>query len=216
MKNTIVILGTLHQYHLKQEFYSLDVLERIIERINPDVICVELTAEDLKTEREQRVKVEYPMCILPLAKKRGYKIVPMEPDEPEYSRLINIIKQLNKKIESDETMKMKSEIFNQYTESLYEFLFNYWKSPADVNSDITNALFEVKHKFQDALFGPLQREGWEEWNIHFLNTILKTMKKYKGKKILVTVGAEHVYWLKKRLKNNSTIKLEEISEILNR
>ena len=209
MKAGIIILAALHQFHLKCDFYSLDHLRTIIENINPDIICVELTKKDLEENKDQTVKVEYSKCILPLAQEQGYKLIAMEPDEQEYSRVVDKYKSMNKKIASEEPHKI--EIFNQYIEVLYDYLFTYWNSPIDVNSSLTDALFEVKHKFQESLFGSTEKECWGEWNTNFLNTILETSKKYKGKKILVTVGVEHVYWLKKHLEGNSDIKLIELS-----
>jgi len=214
MRTKIIILATLHQFHEKCKFYSLEHLKTIIEKIDPDVICVELTAEDLKTPKEQAVKVEYPHCIIPLAERRGYKLVPMEPDEPEYSRIVNMYSLVEKEAESKEPYKI--EIFNLYVKALYDYLFTYRNSPADVNSQLTNALFEVKHEFQNSLYGQIEKQCWNEWNTHFLKAILDASKTYKGKKILVTVGAEHVYWLKKQLQNNSEIDLVEVDELLNK
>ena len=208
MKITIVIIiATLHQFHAQCNFYSLDHLRTIIEKINPDIICVELTAEDLKSKKDQAIKIEYPKCIIPLAKKKGYKLIPMEPNEPEYSRLVNKYKQAYQKIDPK-----KKEIFNLYTKLLFDYLFAYWKSLVDVNSQLTNALFELKHKFQNSLFGSVEEQCWEDWNNHFLNTILKVAETHKGKNMLVAVGVEHVYWLKKHLKSNSTIKIVEFNE----
>ncbi len=211
MKTTIIILATLHQFHLKSQFYSLDDLRTIIEKIDPDVICIELTEKDLKDKSAQTIKIEYPKCILPLSQEKGYMLIPMEPSEPDYSRIINKYKQMNKEIESK-----KIEIFGLYTEVLYDYLFTYWDSPIAVNSSLTNVFFEVKHNFQGSLFGSIEKECWSEWNTHFLNTILEACKTYKEKRILVTVGVEHVYWIKKHLKDNPKIKLIEIDEILNK
>lgn len=212
MKIKIIIIATLHQFHLKCDFYSFDHLRTSIENINPDVICVELTKKDLKDKATQTIKIEYPQCILPLAQEKGYILFPMEPNEPEYSREVKRYQQMYKEIESKEPEKM--QIFNQYTEALYDYLFTYWNSPIDVNSSLTNALFDVKHKFQESLFGSIEKQCWAEWNTHFLNTIIEVYKTYKDKRILVTVGVEHVYWIKKHLKDNPKIKLVEINEIL--
>lgn len=212
MKTTIIILATLHQFHLKSQFYSLDDLRTIIEKIDPDVICVELTEKDLKDKAVQTIKIEYPQCISPLSQDKGYMLVSMEPNEPDYSRIISKYKQMNNKIESKEPEKI--EIFGQYTKVLYDYLFTYWDSPIDINSSLTNTFFEVKHNFQESLFGSTEKECWAEWNTHFLNTILEVCKTYKDKRILITVGVEHVYWIKKHLKDNPKIKLIEINEIL--
>ncbi len=74
-----------------------------------------------------------------------------------------------------------------------------------VNSRQTDALFEVKHEFQSALYGPEERRGWERWNEHFLSRILDVARDNAGKRIVVTVGVEHGYWLRKRLRRDSRL-----------
>ena len=152
----VIILATLHQFHLKSHYYSLDHLKTVIKKINPDVICVELREKDLKSKKDQSVKIEYSKCIIPVAEEENYKLVAMEPNEPEYSKIIDKYKQNYKKIESKEPKKI--EIFNQYTKVLYDYLFAYWNSVNDVNSQLTNTIFEVKHKFQNSLFGSAEEQ----------------------------------------------------------
>jgi len=212
MKQTIIIiLATLHQFHLKCKFYALDDLRKIIEKIDPNVICVELTENDLKEKKEQNIKIEYPKCIIPLADEKDYKLIAMEPNETEYSRIINTYRQGIKKIETEEPKKI--ELLNKYTKVLYDYLWSCWHSPIDVNSSLTNVLFDAKHTFQNSLFGSGEEQSWEEWNDHFLNTILNIVETHRGKKILVTVGVEHVYWLMNHLKDRPGIKLVEVYEV---
>jgi uncharacterized circularly permuted ATP-grasp superfamily protein len=64
------------------------------------------------------------------------------------------------------------------------------------------------------LFGDKQRRGWEGWNTHFLETILKAAEENSGKRIIVVVGAEHSYWLRNKLRKQEGIRLVEPEEIL--
>jgi len=93
-------------------------------------------------------------------------------------------------------------------DSLFDFLGEQWVSPAAVNSRATDILFESKHRFQSALFGPVEAQAWEGWNQHFLRQILSTAKANPNRTILVLVGAEHAYWLRAHLANSEIILLD--------
>ena len=209
-KAEVFVLSTLHQFHGESKFYSFEKLAEIVKKFNPDIIAVELTPKDLETRKEQKTKQEYQKSIFPIAEK--YKLVPLEPAEPKFSELLNFVRDASKEL--NEKSPEKAEAFSVYSNALYDYLFKKWDSPLSVNSGETDALFEVKHKFQEALFGEKEVKGWEGWNQHFLDVILQTAKENPGKKILVTVGVEHGYWLRKHLKESGAVKLLKPEDIL--
>jgi pheromone shutdown protein TraB len=211
-KTQVVVLSTLHQFHSTNTNYSFEALAKTIERIKPDVLAVELTAKDLESRREQKVKIEYANSVFPLLDKYKYKTVALEPNEPLYSELINLLKESNK--ENQEKFPQKVEAFSNYSNALYDYLFKYWTSIEAVNSSQTDALFEIKHNFQNSLFGEKEAKVWNDWNSYFLKQIKDSAAKNKGKRILVLVGAEHSYWLRKNLQNDPEINLFKIKDLL--
>lgn len=211
-KTEVFVLSTLHQFHAENKNYSFETLSRIIERYDPDIIAAELTPADLENRKEQKTKQEYQKSVFPIADKHKYKLIALEPAEPKFSELVGLIRESEKTL--GEKSPEKAEAFSVYSKSLYDYLFNIWDSPFAVNSPETDALFEVKHKFQNTLFGEAQEKGWNGWNQNFLDKILEAAKNNKGKKIIVLIGAEHGYWLRKRLRENSEIKLIEPQTIL--
>lgn len=211
-KTEIFVLSTLHQFHEQNEGYSFQTLSQIIEKFNPDVIAVELTPSDLQSRKRQKTKLEYERSVFPLADKHKYKLVPLEPSEPTFSELVGLIRESEKSLR--EKSPEKAEAFDAFAESLYDYLFKFWNSPLAVNSSETDALFEVKHKFQNSIYGENQEKGWNGWNRHFLDRISEAAKDNKGKRMLVLVGAEHGYWLRKHLRDNPTVKLIEPQIVL--
>ena len=211
-KAEVFVLATLHQFHGDSKYYSFDKLSQIIRDVRPDVICVELTSADIKSRRKQSTKVEYEKSVFPVADKYDYRLVPLEPDEPQFSTLVTL------NIESERELRAatpgKAEAFSLYTDALYAHLFSVWQSPLDVNSRATDSHFEVKHNYQNALYGDKQKRVWEEWNGHFLDQILKTARSAENKKVLVLVGVEHAYWLRKALRKESDVRLREPSTFL--
>ena len=202
----VIVLSTLHQLHAQTEGYSFENLSAVIERLNPDVLAVELTATDLESRRDQPNKQEYQKSVFPLLDRHDYKLVPLEPPQPLYDELVGLFRKAGKDL--NDQNPAGAESFSIYMSSLFEFLAERWVSPAAVNSHETDILFASKHRFQSALFGPDEAKAWEEWNQHFLRQILKAAKENPDKRILVLVGAEHAYWLRAQLKRSGASLLD--------
>ncbi len=211
-RTPVTVLATLHHLHGQTSFYTFDDLARIIRTIAPDLLGVELTPTDLESRRDQRIKQEYPRSVFPLLDEGLCQAFPLEPSEPTFSRLVE------KGRRAQEALHRRApeveEAFGRYVESLYETLFGWWASPLDVNSEETDRHFEIKHKFQAAVFGPEEHEGWEGWNQHFLDRIMEAVAQRPGARVLVLVGAEHTYWLRKRLREEESVRLVSVAEAL--
>ncbi|HEY8562920.1 MAG TPA: hypothetical protein VIL74_21255 [Pyrinomonadaceae bacterium] len=211
-KPEVFVLSTLHQHHAESKYYSFETLSKIVEKLRPDVLAVELTPADLASRRDQKTKQEYQKSIFPLVDRHRFKTVAMEPAEPKFSEMVSLIRDSEKDLK--EKTPEKAAAFSLYVETLYDYLFEFWDSPRAVNSARTDAFFEVKHEYQNALFDERQKRGWENWNAHFLSQILDVAKTNPGKRVVVTVGAEHSFWLRKRLRENEEVKFLEAEKIL--
>lgn len=193
----IVVLSTLHQLHAETTGYSFETLVDIIEMLQPDVLAVELTPADLASRREQSTKQEYQRSVFPLLDKNNYAVVALEPAPPLYDELVGMFRQSQQEIAERNPEQLA--LFDVYVTTLFEYLGEYWDSPAAVNSRASDMLFETKHRFQNEVFGPVEATVWERWNEHFLQQILAAAALNPGKRIVVLVGAEHAYWLRARL-----------------
>ena len=209
----VIVLSTLHQLHSEVDGYSYDDLSCLIEELDPDVLAVELTAKDLESRRNQQVKREYQEAVFPLLEEHDYKLVPLEPAQPLYDEIVALIRTAQSDL--SKSKPLLAEAFTIYSESLYEMLRENWISAREVNSRETDRLFESKHRFQNAIFGPMEKEGWTRWNQYFLDQILDAVMINPGKRIVVLVGAEHSYWLREHLKDHAIL-LRDTEALLDR
>lgn len=210
----VAVLCTLHQFHEEVPGYSYADLKLAIERLKPDVLVVELTPTDLAEKKPQKIKREYQNAVYPLLEQHKWKAVAMEPEGELSKKLIATIREGESSFDRD--FPQKAETAQLYADTLFEYLRSRWHSAADVNSVWTDDLFAVKHAFLEKLYGPKEVEGWEGWNQHFLERIMETVKANPGKRIVVTVGAEHGYWLRGRLRREAGVKLVDTAEALGR
>ncbi len=208
----IIVLSTLHQLHGEVSYYTYGHLARIIEDLSPDILAVELTPADLAERKPQSVKQEYQHSVYPLFDKLRSKVVPLEPSEPKFSELVQMGKQAREDLQRRDPAAM--EQFGMYLQALYDVLLGWWRSPRDVNSAETDRHFEIKHRYQGALFGENEAKGWELWNQHFLEQILVEATKDTGGRMLVLVGVEHSYWLRGRLREQVGVQHLEAEAVL--
>lgn len=208
----IFLLGTLHQLHLEMGFYSLADLRSIVEHIQPDVICVELSPAMLKECERLANKVESFDVLLPYADEHGCSIVPLEPDEPRRSEILEL--QKNAYAELQEQDPRAEALFDEFLDLFYDELFSSWNSVLDVHLETTQALIRMKHAFQERVFGEGEVAGWGAWNEHFLERIEAAAAENPGVRVLVGVGVEHVYWLQERLMGKTGLELADMQAIL--
>lgn len=65
-KTEVIVLATLHQFHDSVTGYDFGKLSEIIEALEPDVLAVELTPDDLTHRKTQKIKQEYQKSVFPL------------------------------------------------------------------------------------------------------------------------------------------------------
>jgi len=208
----VAVLATLHQLHATTPAYSFEALGQTIERLRPDVLCVELQPDDLQHRPAEATKQEYPRVVYPLIDRHHYRVYAMEPAEPAYSDI------LKPYIEAGHDFSVRepeqAEAFSRYSDGAYTGLQTYWTSPARVNDAVTDSVLRAKHELQQAMVGDGERTGWERWNRQFLGVILQAAKENPGKRIVVIVGAEHGYWLRGHLAQASGVQLLDTAELL--
>lgn len=209
---TVVVLDTLHQMHADVPAYGNTALGRAIERLKPDVLCVELQPDDLTARPPEKTKQEYPAVVYPLIDRHHYRVYAMEPAEPLYGTLLAPYRANTVAFSGREPAQAKA--FAQYVDGLYAVLKARWTSPAAVNDEVTDAALRAKHALQEALMGPAEHTGWEAWNGHFLEVVQRAARENPGRRIVVLVGAEHGYWLREHLRDASGVTLLDTSAAL--
>lgn len=202
---TVIVVDTLHQMHAQVPTYDNEVLRRTIEGLHPDVLCVELQPDDLEARPAEPNKQEYPAVVYPLIDRHPYRVYAMEAPEPLAGRIL--APYLANARTFDAQQPARSEALGKYTEGLYAALKAHWTSPAAVNDATTDIAMRAKHALQESLMGPAEHTGWEAWNTHFLQVIERAAHENPGRRIVVTVGAEHGYWLREHLRHAAGVDL---------
>lgn len=208
----VAVLVTLHRMHADVPAYSEAVLGSSIERLAPDVLCIEVRPDRYAQRAPEANKVEYPAVVYPLIDAHGYRVYPMEPAPPRYEAILQPYLAANRAF--GEHRPDAAAAFSAHGEALYAALRGYWTTPARVNDATTDAQMRAKHALQAGLIGEGERTGWDAWNGAFLATIEHAAREHPGKRIVVLVGAEHGYWLREALARSPGVRLLDTAALL--
>jgi hypothetical protein len=208
----VAVLSTLHGMHAEVPGYGDEDLARVIRRLAPDVLCLEVSPEALAERRPETVKVEYPRVVYPLLEREAYATCTLEPPREVAQEIIAPYLAANREFAavSPET----HQAFSAYSEALYALLKRHWHDAASVNDATTDQAMQGKHALQESLIGPGEAAGWEAWNRHFSSRIRDAAAAHPGKRVVVLVGAEHGYWLRRDLAGAPGIVLLDTAGLL--
>jgi len=213
-KTVVIILGTLH-LGLEKAPEHVKILRQILTDIKPDVICGELSPEGLQKIPSSRILPEYTSAILPYAIENEVVIIPLEPSDNGSFKSASIKKQKEamEEIKSTDSGKAVNTFIEKLANSFLSKLVDVIK---------TDGVYEnLQRREYDLLFMeswyeinreylPRFDEQWNEWNEYFLSKIEGAISNYRGKRILVTVGLDHKYWLWRRLEMRDDIILHNL------
>ena len=205
------MIGTEHELHLTDPIFDLEKLVELIHSTKPDIICAEVSPEQLSGETTCNSKPEYPKAILPYARENEIEVIPIQPPTAEGYKQQERNQQVIDKIKSDPESLAKwecrAEFFAAASELSSPSLHSLQSRAYDLWMEI------IWEKYQAKLF-PEYWDVKEIWNKEFLNRILEAIEKNNDKRITVTVGIKHKHWLNNRLAGLPDVTLEHIEDYI--
>ena len=82
MNTSIAVLGTLADFHRQPIPYNLGALMALVRRIQPDLLCLDLTPEQWRDQAFADLPPEYREALLPLARQSDIVVIPIAGDCP--------------------------------------------------------------------------------------------------------------------------------------
>ena len=185
----VYVLATLYQRHDSTPAYGHDTLRALIERIAPEVVVLDVSPKELREQAVHPSKREYPAVIFPLVQERGLRAYPGEPDEPEFTRIVQGLGAALQQFRTGHAEVAAAD--RAYQEATLRALAHLWRTPADVNGAVTDQLLAARRAYQDRMAGPEVAEAWRRWNEHAVSVVRQAQRENPGRRILVLVGVEN-------------------------
>jgi hypothetical protein len=210
----VYVLATLYGRHATTPAYDHDTLRRLIVRVDPEVVVLDVSPKELREQIVAPSKAEYPEVIFPLVLEHKYRAYAGEPDEPQFTEIVSSLSAALKKFREEQPRQAKVD--QAYDEATYAALAELWRTPADVNSALTDQLLAARRSYQDRIAGSKVAEAWRRWNEHVIEVIRKASRENPGKRILVLSGVENCAQLHPALRQAAELRLVDVEAWLRR
>jgi hypothetical protein len=207
----VIIVGTMHLEPKEYPEYA-KCLEGIIEEIAPDIICAELSPEQLAGSQPCNSKPEQRDVIIPTARRLHIDIIPIQPPT-EYGRnWESRLRKVNDELGADECNGRVLEYMDLLAQKEMELWMEAMRSPEYFEQLQLNEwhLMPKARDLVDRQSFPRRAELFMEWNECFLAEIERTIGTNSGRRILILAGAWHKYWLWDKLQNRADIVLHNL------
>lgn len=212
MNTDIIIIGTIHQFHLDNKFYNYNDIFSTIERFNPDVIGVEIRQEDLSQCRDY-LNSFYPYEMIEAKFKYETQCSIYGFDWFEKSvegKLLtndyfsNLDKsKLEKDFELDPSLSKERTLLDIIDETRFELIFNH--NISEVNNGIYDSVIKIYHKQLDFIQKNTSYEKLityrKDRDEHIDENIINIISKNEGKKIILIMGLDHRSYAIDAIKN---------------
>jgi len=184
-------------------------LTTVIEEIAPNIICAELSPEQLAETQPCNSKPEQRDIVMPTAKRLGIPIIPIQYATPTAIEWDNRNKALENTVKTNETSRAVLDFLDLLAHKEADLWYIHMKSASCIEhyqSEEYHVFCEARDVATAVLFPELAKP-YNEWNEYFLEQIEHTIKDNPGSRVLVIAGLWHKYWLWNRLEVRSDITL---------
>lgn len=185
----VFVVGTLYRRHETVPAYDLATVRRIVLAVDPQVLVVDCTPKEVRDRTVHASKIEYARVVFPLMQERTYKVYPAEPDEPAFTEITTAVSAAHQTFQK--TRPDESAALQAYVKSTYDLLALHWRSPANVNDELTGEVLRAKSALDDNLVYRDQAAIGDRWNQHWTDTILKAAAENPGARVLALTGIEN-------------------------
>jgi len=219
-KNEVIMLGMIHSGHLKSKIYGLEMLRKLIKKIDPDYALIELPPNRFEeamtvfkkngvlSEPRARVFPEYKDVLFPLTKELKFKIIPTAGwNSPMNIFRLNTVKRSYKDPKRKADWDKVLEAGRKSDEALNGGASD---DPRWIHTDKYDAALEIGLGGYNRIFNDeIGPGGWDNINAAHYRNIAKALDKHtgEGKRFLITYGAGHKGWFLRQLRKRKDIVL---------
>lgn len=211
-RSQVFVLATLYGRHDSTPAYGRDALRRIIESIGPEVVVLDVSPRELREQSVHPSKREYPEVIFPLVEEHGYRAYAGEPDEPEFTRIVQGLGDALRTFRSEHEDLAAAD--RSYEAATWAALARLWQSPADVNGALTDHMLSAYRRYQDRLAGPAVAQAWRLWHEHAVTMVRQAHRENPGRRILVLIGVANCAALRAELRGMEELELVDMERWL--
>ena len=187
----IAVLGTLAEFHREPIPYDMAALLDLVESINPDLLCLDMTRDQWQTRAFEDLPPEYKEALLPLAHQTDIVVAPIAggqpPPKPQASGWRGVaIRWLRKRLATIQRTAPGPDAVNQgWRHHLANYLYDAtrWLSAGDVE------------------------RAAREHSDHLTQAVLEVARRDPGARVLVVVNVQYCHIIRERLRHHEDVEV---------
>jgi YVTN family beta-propeller protein len=223
----VAVLGMIHGGHRTSTAWGLDQVRETIERFAPDGVCAEIPPDRLDEAwrdfrddgviEEPRVRVfpEYTDLLFAMAEEEGFEIIACAGWTTEMNDLRRT------RLQQFSTEPRFAEQHADYERRVAAVRAeDPWDrsgldDPRIIHSDLYDARVEAQYAIYDEVLNDwIGPGGWTNINDAHMYWIDRAIAERPGKRLLVTFGGAHKYWILEHLRGRDDVELVDIVPFL--
>jgi len=193
----IAVLGTLADFHREPIPYNLGALVQLVRRIQPDLLCLDLTPEQWRTRTFADLPPEYREALLPLAHQTDIVVVPIAgecpPPEPA-------------------APGWRGQVI-RWARSGLAALHRSAPGPAAANQGWRHEAANWLYALIGWLAGPELQRDWKNHIDQLTRQVLETARRDPGRRILVAVNVRYCHHIRHALHGRPELRVVDLSEL---
>jgi L-ascorbate metabolism protein UlaG (beta-lactamase superfamily) len=196
-RTRVAVLGTLAEFHKEPIPYDMPALLELVAEINPDLLLLDMTAEQWQEQDFSALPPEYQEALLPLAHQTDIVVAPIgggqSPPKPEAGGWRGAaIKWLRRRIATIQRKAPGPDAINQ---GWRHHLANYYYGAARwlAGSDVDH----TTHEHTD----------------HLTQATLEVARRDPGVRVLVVVNVQHCHIIRERLRHYEDLDVTTYTEL---
>ena len=193
----VAVLGTLAEFHKEPIPYDLNALLRLVSRLHPDLLCLDMTSEQWLERDFGGLPPEYREALLPLAHQTDIVVAPIagehppeEPTAPGWrGKVITILR--------------------HWLASLQRTA----PGPDAVNQGLRHLVADLLYSLSAWLAGPRTSQKLRDHTRRLTRAVLELAHRDPEARILVVVNVRHCHIIRAALRKYPEIQVVKYSEL---
>jgi hypothetical protein len=196
-RTSVAVLGTLTEFHDDPIPYDLSALIDLVKRINPDLLCLDITMAQWQAQDFSNLPPEYRDALLPLAYQSDIVVAPIAGNHPAIKA---------------EGIEWNGR-FIQELRRILSWVQNTAPSPDAVNQGWRHHLSDYLYSIIRMLSGNQIQQNYHERIESLTQSVLKVAEHNPGNRILVVTNIQYCHHIRPRLRATSDIQVTTYKDL---